>query len=97
MAKIPIGNGGEDGTSVDIPLVMANQATLESILSVVYFWAGLVAVLVIIIAGFFYVTANGNAQTIERARNTILGAVVGLVVVMFAFVITQLVIMFAQG
>ena len=95
--KIPIGSGGEDGRSVDVPQVLANQSTLEGILSVAYFWAGAVAVIVIVIAGFFYVTANGNAQQIERAKNAILGGVIGLVVIMVAFVITQLVINISQS
>ena len=97
MAKIPIGSGGEEGRSVDVPQVLANQSTLEGILSVAYFWAGAVAVIVIVIAGFFYVTANGNAQQIERAKNAILGGVIGLIVIMMAFVITQFVINVSQS
>ncbi len=92
MAKIPVGPGG-----ADVPQVLANDPTLGNILDVVYFWAGIVAVLVIIIAGFFYVTANGNAQTIERAKNAILGAVIGLVVVMMAFGITRIIVMIGQS
>lgn len=95
MAKIDVGGAGNN--SINIPRVNANDTTIAEIMNTVYLWAGIVAVLVIIIAGFFYVTANGNAQTIERAKNAILGSVIGLIVVAFAFMITQFVIMIGQS
>lgn len=97
MAKIDIGKGGDDGTSINIPTVSASDATLESILNTVYMWGGIVAVIVIVIAGFLYVTANGDAQHIQRAKNALMGAVIGLIIIFFAFLITQLVIQIGQS
>jgi heme O synthase-like polyprenyltransferase len=62
---------------------------VAGILTTVYVWAGIVAVLVIIIAGIFYATSGGNAQHTKRAREAIIYSVVGLIVIMMAFVITQ--------
>lgn len=61
-------------------------------LNLVYFAAGAVAVLVIIFAGFMYATSGGDANAVAKAKNAILYAIVGLVVVALAFVITQFVI-----
>ena len=58
----------------------------------VYFWAGVIAVVVIVVAGFYYVTSNGNPQQVTRAKNAILGAVVGLIVVLLAFAITAIIL-----
>lgn len=90
--KIPIGPGGEDATSVDIPRVSASQSTVDDVMGAVYFWAGTVAVIVLVVAGFFYVTANGDAKRIQVAKNAILGAIIGLIVILMAFIITQIVI-----
>ncbi len=68
------------------------SSSLAGILNTVYLVAGMIAVLIIVIAGFFYVTANGDANQVTKAKNTILYAIIGLAVVMFAFVITQFVI-----
>lgn len=65
---------------------------IPNLLNTVYMWAGIVAVLVIVVAGYYYVTSQGNASQTKRAKDAILGAVVGLVVIMMAFVITQFVI-----
>lgn len=75
-----------------LPRTEASQTTLLTIMNTVYLWAGIIAVIVMIIGGFFYVTSNGDANKIARGKNTILYAVVGLVVIIFAFVITQFVI-----
>lgn len=78
-----------------MPTTEANQASLNTILNTVYLWAGIIAVLMIVIGGLLYVLSNGDANRIQTAKNTLLYAVIGLVVVMFAFTITQVVIFFA--
>jgi len=68
------------------------DVSIASVLNTVYLWAGIVAVLVIVVAGFFYITSGGNASNTKRAREAIIYAIVGLGVVLMAFVITQFVI-----
>ncbi len=65
---------------------------IASILSTVYLWAGIVCVLIIVIAGYYYVTSSGDAAGIKRAKQAIIGACVGVIVVLLAFVITQFVL-----
>ena len=52
---------------------------------------GIVAVLffvMILIAGFKWMTAGGNTETIDKAKKNITSAVIGLIIIMFAYVIT---------
>ncbi len=65
---------------------------ITGLLNAVYFWAGLIAVGVIVVAGFYYVSSSGDAQKIVRAKNAILYSVIGLVVILSAFVITNTVL-----
>lgn len=78
------------GELTNLPVVDANSA-LQNILNTVYFWAGIVCVIVIIIAGFYYVTSAGNSATIQKAKNALTGAIVGLVITISAFAITAFV------
>jgi len=75
----------------DIPTNSANDV-LAGGLGLAYTAAGIVAVIVIILAGFKYVTAAGDSAAIAKAKNTILYAVVGLVVIILAFAVTWFVI-----
>lgn len=75
-----------------VGLPKVSGSVLQNVMNTVYFWGGVIAVIVIIAAGFLYVTSANNAQQITRAKNAILGAVIGLVVILLAFVITSIVI-----
>lgn len=65
---------------------------IETLLMTVYIVAGIVAVIVIILGGVRYTTSGGDASGVKAAKDTILYAVVGLVVVIAAAGITQFVI-----
>lgn len=82
-----------DPGSIGITAPVKNaDSAVAGILTTVYIWAGIVCVLVIIVAGYLYVTSVADASQIKRAKDAILYAVVGLVVIIMAFVITQAII-----
>lgn len=62
--------------------------TIIDILSVI---VGAVSVVMIIIGGFRYVISGGDSSGVSGAKNTILYAIVGLVIVLFAQVIVAFV------
>jgi hypothetical protein len=68
------------------------NATVASILTTVYTWAGIICVLAIVIAGIFYTTSTANPTHTKRAREAVIYAVVGLIVIIMAFAITQFVL-----
>lgn len=59
------------------------------------YWAlvfvGSVAVIFIIVAGIKYIMSWGDAKSVESARRTLTFAVLGLLVVMFSFLIVSVV------
>ncbi|MDB5165236.1 MAG: hypothetical protein JWM00_126 [Candidatus Saccharibacteria bacterium] len=77
-----------DPDTINVPAVKADEL-LPGILSTVYFAAGAAAIIVIVIAGIFYSISQGQPDKIKRAKEAILYSVVGLVVIMVAFVITN--------
>jgi hypothetical protein len=66
--------------------------TLNVIINIVATVAGVAAVLVIVIAGFTYTTAGGSADETKNARNRIIYAAVGLVIIMFSWTITHFIL-----
>ena len=65
---------------------------LSNGLNIIYFFLGAIAVIMIIIAGITMTTSGGDAEAVKKAKNTILYSVIGLIVVLMAFTITQFVI-----
>lgn len=86
------GNNPNDATALHNVVTASGNTLVQNVLNIAYTWAGIICVIVIIVAGFYYVTSNGNAQTITKAKNAILGAVIGLVIILLAFAITNFVI-----
>lgn len=74
----------------------ANQDDLKNfiktIVNVLLFILGAIAVIMIIIGGIRYTTSNGDAGQVSSAKNTILYAVVGLVVAILAYAIVNFVV-----
>lgn len=79
------------GEDIDIPTLSGDQV-VQNVLNVAYFIAGIIAVIVIIIAGITYSTSSGNAGSVTKAKNMILFSVIGLILIMAAFAITNFVI-----
>ena len=48
---------------------------------------GVVAVLVLVYAGIQYITAAGDAEKAEKAKKTIMGAVIGLIIIIASYAI----------
>jgi len=77
---------------IGIPRVTDADQAASDILNLVYLVAGITCVIVIVIAGFMFTTASGDAALIKKAREMVIGAVIGLVVILLAFVITGFVL-----
>jgi hypothetical protein len=73
-----------------------NQPKLEdgikNIVNLLLFILGAIAVIMIIIGGIRYTTSNGDASNTKAAKDTILYAVVGLVVAILAYAIVNFVL-----
>lgn len=84
--------GGTIDQATGLPMVAADSTTLTAILNTVYFWAGVIAVIMVIVGGLLYAISGGNSSNVTKAKDTIIYSVVGLIVVIVAFTITQVVI-----
>jgi hypothetical protein len=90
LIQLALSAGTNDG-QINIPTVTADQV-LNNTLNVAYFLAGVIAVIVIIVGSITFATSAGNSANVTKAKNMILYAVVGLVVILGAFAITNFVI-----
>ena len=61
---------------------------LSNALGLLFFFAGMLAFIFILIGGIQWITAGGDAKAASAARDRITAAVVGLLVVVAAFAIT---------
>ena len=79
-------------TVTNVPIININQATLAQLLSITFTVAGAMAVLFILIGAVRYAVAVGDPGQLKTAKNTILYAIVGLIVSISGFAIVQFVL-----
>jgi hypothetical protein len=66
--------------------------TVKKIINILSILVGAIAVIMIIFGGFRYVTSGGSDSSVSSAKNTILYAVIGLIIVALAQVIVHFVL-----
>ncbi len=65
---------------------------IKTIVNVLLFILGAIAVIMIIIGGIRYTTSNGDSSNTKAAKDTILYAVIGLAVAVLAYAIVNFVL-----
>lgn len=56
--------------------------------------SGAAAVLFVIYGGYVYMTAGGNAEAAGKGRQTVVNALIGLVIIILAYIIVNVVVNF---
>ncbi len=81
-----------DANLIGIPIVAADDATLQNAINATFFVVGAVTVLFILIGAIRYIISTGDSNSTKRAKDTIVYAVIGLVVTIISFLIVQLIL-----
>lgn len=53
---------------------------------------GAIAVLFVIMGGYMYITSGGNEEQAEKGKNTLTNAIIGVVIILLAWVIVNVVV-----
>ncbi|HSX41762.1 MAG TPA: hypothetical protein VLE93_00240 [Candidatus Saccharimonadales bacterium] len=99
-AHAQIGTGGvvnSNGSNFNLdqfnflnPLKTTNLNTLVgTIIGILLTIAALTAFIYLLIAGFQYITAGGDAEKATKARTGIINAIIGIIVILVAYVILR--------
>jgi magnesium-transporting ATPase (P-type) len=81
---VGIGSGASDCTGTT-----NLDDTIKLIINILSVIVGIAAVIMIILGGLKFITSNGDANKIGSAKNTLLYAIIGLVIVVLAQVIVR--------
>lgn len=65
---------------------------VQTIVNILLYILGAIAVVMIVIGGVKYTTSNGDSGSIKTAKDTILYAVIGLIVAIMAYAIVNFVL-----
>lgn len=92
--------GGVDsarGEGVPSNFANGDGSIVRRIINIMLYAVGVISVIMLIFGGFRYVISGGQKEAVTSAKNTILYAIVGLLVAIFAYAIIKFVIGAAIG
>lgn len=72
--------------------LFGQSGTFRTITNVMLFLVGAISVIMLIIGGLRYVVSGGDSTAVQNAKNTILYAIVGIVVAIMAYAVVSFVI-----
>ncbi len=67
------------------------ESTVKNVLSVVFAIIGVIAVIMVVIGGVNYIMSQGDSQRTQKAKNTIMYGLIGMIIALAAFAIVQFV------
>lgn len=68
------------------------EAAIRNIINIFSVLVGIIAVIMIMVSGFKYVTSGGDSGNVKSAKDTLIYAIVGIVIVAFSQLIVQFVL-----
>ena len=77
--------------------LFGNTGIFSQITDTLLFILGAISVIMIIIGGLRYVVSGGKAESVTAAKNTILYAIVGIIIAMLAYAIINFVLQAFTG
>ena len=77
--------------------VMGDDGLIKKVVNLLLWAIGIISVIMIIIGGVRYATSNGDSNQVTAAKNTIMYAVIGLVIAIFAYAIVNFVLFQTAG
>jgi len=92
-ADLTIQGGANSARGTDQnPDLFGNSGIFKTITNTLLFVLGAISVIMIIIGGLRYVVSGGDSSAVSAAKNTILYAIVGVIVAILAYAIINFVI-----
>jgi hypothetical protein len=79
------GSVAAQGTTQENTTLFGNGGIFETITNILLFLVGAISVIMLVVGGIRYVASGGDQQAVANAKNTILYAIVGIVVAFLAY------------
>lgn len=93
FAALTLESGVQSTQGTGVPTTfIGDDGIVTTIVNILLFVIGIISVIMIIIGGIRYAVSGGNSTAVTAAKNTILYAIVGLVIALFAYAIVNFVL-----
>lgn len=93
----PSGINAARGDNVPSNLANGDGSIVRRVINLMLYGIGALSVIMLIFGGFRYIVSGGKKESVTNAKNTILYAIIGLLIALFAYAIVNFVVITAIG
>ena len=90
--KSPTYYASEGASTITVPEGPDLFEVVKNLLNTTFSVVGVIAVIMMIIGGFHYMTSQGSPEKVQKGKNTILYGIIGMIIVLSAFAIVNFVL-----
>lgn len=76
---------------MDVATIADLGGLFRNVVSYALGFAGIVLFILLLVAGFKYITSGGDPKAVEGARKTLTSAIIGLIVILISYLILVLI------
>ena len=91
-ADVCAGLGATGGSCTPVPGETTVEGTLATVIKIISWVVGIISVVMVMVGGFQYVTSGGDSAKVTSAKNTIMYALIGIVIVALSQIMVNFVI-----
>lgn len=75
----------------DVPTLSCLPAVFGNVVNAALIFAGVVALILVILSGIKFITSSGDPKQVEGAKKTMTFAIIGLVIILLSFLIIKII------
>lgn len=77
--------------SSGVPTLQCIPAVFQNIVTAALVFAGIVAVIIVILSGIKFITSSGDPKQVEGAKKTMTFAIIGLIIIFLSFTVIKVI------
>lgn len=95
FAQVDLNQAKDVADNAGLGTISGTEA-IGRIIKIALGFLGLIALVIVMIAGFKWMTSNGNEEKIKNAKKMLLNGIIGMIIILFSYVIVNFIIKTAQ-
>lgn len=95
FAQVDLNQAKDVADNAGLGTISGTEA-IGRIIKIALGFLGLIALVIVMISGFKWMTSNGNEEKIKSAKKMLLNGVIGMIIILFSYVIVNFIIKKAQ-
>ena len=72
--------------------LVGTDGTISNVVNSILYVAGIIAVVMLIFGGIRFMVSRGDKDKVQKAKNTVIYAIIGLVLVIFSYAIVNFIV-----